>query len=608
MVRRSLDRRVHGWAGCAVDDAAVAGPRAIDPLPSGRIDMGHDEDRSDGEDPGAEAAPGEAVDPAAATRLTSDPIEEAETVVRPRSGGPPADAKRAPASASEPADAEAATRVASRPTPRREPRPAPSSVPAPPAIESSGVGPGDILFGEYEIVEVLGAGGMGEVYRARHRRLGEFRAIKMMHADLATKQGANEFFLREAKALLAVRHPAVVHCHDLLSDERGRVYLVMEMIEGISLSDRMEDGPLPADEVVQLGARLAAGLQAAHACGVVHRDLSPDNVVLPDGRVDQAKLIDFGIAKILEEGQGTIVDGFKGKLGFASPEQLGFFGGRIDGRSDFYSLGLVLIAAVLGRPMGMGTTVVEAVDARRAFQRVPDEIPIGLRSTIEPLLALDPDDRPRNVEPLFVSPGSLSRGHETGRSASSVGVPRAGPRIGAGRIAIAAAAIAVGVAGYWFSSRVESPATDPSAATGPVPVAVVEEVAVEPTAAPEPARESAKAGSGDEKRRLTALDNLRIVGLLRGAETALAENRLQSPKGDNAYEKYRDVLAIDPDNQAARRGLVAVAGRYLGLAERALAKSDLEQARTYLARASSIAPHHPDLDAVRAEVEQATVR
>ena len=582
--------------------------------------MAQDEDRSDAQGPGGAAAPGAHVDPDAATRVGDDPIADAETVIRPRVAHEGADRAVAEprgdavlrsgdpaASASPGVDADAATRVA----PPRADRPAsrPPTAPAAP-IETTGIEPGSILFGEYEIVEVLGAGGMGEVYRARHRRLGEFRAIKMMHADLATRQGANEFFLREAKALLAVRHPAVVHCHDLLSDERGRVYLVMEMIEGISLSDRLVEGPLPADQVVLLGARLAAGLQAAHACGVVHRDLSPDNVVLPGGRVEQAKLIDFGIAKILEEGQGTIIDGFKGKLGFASPEQLGFFGGRIDGRSDFYSLGLVLIAAVLGRPMGMGTTVVEAVDARRAFQRVPDEIPVGLRSTIEPLLALDPDDRPRNVEPLFVSPTSAQRGLGPVHGDPANALKRGRTGIGGVRMAIAAAAIALGVGGYWMSSRVDAPASvaTPDAEQTAVVDTPTPLAAVAPVVPAAPVAEAAEVAAVAQPRRLSALENLRIVGLLRGAETALAENRLQNPKGDNAYEKYREVLKIDPDNQAARKGLVAVAGRYLGLVEAALSKSDLEQARNYLARAAAIAPHHPDLDAVRSEVDAAKTR
>ncbi len=391
----------------------------------------------------------------------------------------------APSAAPAGADAyEAETRVLNLPEDKTSPPPvstrstsspkgaaSSSKLPPPTPIDSArGLVPGTILFGEYEIMNVLCVGGMGEVYRARHRRLDEFRAIKVMHAELSKKKGAIEFFYREAKALLAVRHPVVVHCHDLLSDEAGRVYLIMEMIEGIPLSKRMNDGPLAPDEVAILGARVSHGLSAAHRKGVIHRDVSPDNIVLPNGRVQEAKLIDFGIAKILQEGEGTIVDGFKGKLSYASPEQLGFFGGKLDGRSDFYSLGLVLIAAALGRPMSMGTSVMEAVDARRELSSLPDEIPMGLRSAIQPLLALDPDERPKHVDRLFVAPCTLEGAADSdlygaGGIASQQTSPRRadGSRVGlfAG---IAAAGAVVIAGGLYLAGGVEAPTmTAPSA-------------------------------------------------------------------------------------------------------------------------------------------------
>jgi serine/threonine-protein kinase len=494
-------------------------------------------------------------------------------------------------------DVDAATRVSDR---SYQKGPAPDAAPEP---QTTGIEPGSVLFGEYEIIEVLGAGGMGEVYKARHRRLGEYRAIKMMHAELSGKKGANEFFLREAKALLAVRHPGVVHCHDLLSDEQGRVYLIMELIEGPSLSELMDEGPLSADDVVVLGARLASGLSAAHACGVVHRDVSPDNVVLPGGDIAKAKLIDFGIAKILQQGQGTIVEGFKGKLGYASPEQLGFFGGNIDGRSDFYSLGLVLCAAALGRPMGMGKTVVEAVDARRQLQTVPDEIPVGLRSAIMPLLALDPADRPEMVERLF-----LARSPAAGVGGSGALGKLWAP-------IVAALAVAAGVAGFLLSGGGPEPAPGPAPTTASQakPPEPAPKAAQPKAKAAEPAKTAASAG-GDAKpkapvkRQLTALDKVKIMGLLRGAETALAENRLQSPKGNNAYEKYRSVLALDPENRTAKQGLMQVASRYLSLSRGASSAGRLEEAREYMARGASIAAHHPDLDATREALQAASAQ
>ncbi len=463
------------------------------------------------------------------------------------------------------------------------------------------ISPGAVLFGEYVIEEVLGSGGMGEVYKARHRALGEFRAIKVLHAEISKKKSTAALFLREAKALLSVRHPAVVHCHDLLSDEDGRVFLVMELIEGIPLKERMAAGPLSIEEVTLLGGRLAAGLHAAHEQGVVHRDISPDNIVLEGGDVTRAKLIDFGIAKLLESGQGTVVEGFKGKLSYASPEQLGFFGGRIDGRSDLYSLGLVLCAASLGHPIGMGKTVVEAVDARRSLQTLPDQIPVGLRSALAPLLALDPKERPERAERLFLASDSLagltsysSRGHADPRPGSTL------TRIGWGLGVF----LILGLAGYWwgaegsFSSRESSlPEADrlrqeEGLAESLAPPANPEDTGTGRTLAPSRPEGSLRAPS--------ALDGLKIVGLLRGARDALAEDRLRRPRGDNAYEKYQAVLALDPGNADAEKGLVKVAGRYLALAKSEIGKGDLEKAAHYLSEAVQVAPRHPGVASVQA--------
>ncbi len=489
---------------------------------------------------------------------------------------------------------------ASESTPAAEAPPAARPAAPTPIDSERGLLPGTVLFGEYEIVNVLGVGGMGEVYRAKHRRLEEHRAIKVMHAELSRKKGAGEFFYREAKALLAVRHPAVVHCHDLLSDDEGRVYLIMEMIEGIPLSKKMNDGPLSPDDVAILGARVAHGLSAAHRKGVIHRDVSPDNIVLPNGRVQEAKIIDFGIAKLLDDGEGTIVDGFKGKLSYASPEQLGFFGGKIDGRSDFYSLGLVLVAAAQGRPMGMGTTVVEAVDARRSLETLPDEIPVGLRSAIQPLLALDPDDRPKYVDRLFVVPGGLDGATDTG-SISTGGVVRSGgakqksqSRTGLIAGAGVAAAILVG-GGLYLGLRDGGATTDPGVAIESRETRDEGGKAVVEGASPaEPSRGAveekkpatiAKQPEAPKPRRVSAGDRIKIIGLINNARLALEENRLMSPANDNAYDRYRRVLELDPSDKRAKVGLREVAARYVGMADRAVTKGNLDQARTFVDRA-----------------------
>ncbi len=480
-----------------------------------------------------------------------------------------------------------------------EPTPSEIAVPArAPAAPLHGLAPGTVLFGEYEIVDVLGAGGMGEVYRARHRRLGETRAIKVMHPNVASDPRAAELFDREAKALLSVRHEAVVNCHDLLSDAEGRVYLVMEMIDGISLADRIRSGgALSVDEVATLARRVGSGLAAAHARGVIHRDLSPDNIILPGGRAEHAKLIDFGIAKVLASGQQTILEGFKGKLGYASPEQLGFFDGRIDGRSDVYSLGLVLYAAATGAALPMGSSVVEAVDARRQRTGVPHACPAALRADIDAMLALHPEDRPATLDGRFGAGAAGSRPATAGAERRSWGRPALlGVAAAAlAGLAAAAAVIALRPAGELDAQPVavvDVPETAPAPTSAPAAEGVA---AVKP---PEPAPAPAAAPAPRRADRVaSAKGRLRVMGLLRGAQSALERDALTAPAGDNAYEKFREALSLDAGNREAKSGIQATAARCIALAREALERGDLTAADGYLAQARKVSPRHPDLAA-----------
>lgn len=259
--------------------------------------------------------------------------------------------------------------------------------------------PGTILFGVYEILGVLGGGGMGWVYRARHTQLASLRAIKVIRPDLTANANMEQLFVREARALMQLNHDAIVHCHDLLSED-GRVYLVMELVEGPSLEEVLRDGPISTEEVRLLMRRIGAGLAAAHAVGVVHRDISPGNIILPDGRAEHAKLIDFGVAAVATVPGQTLVGDFKGKLAYASPEQFGLYGGKVDSRSDIYSFGLVLAEAASGAPIPMGQTFYEAVEIRKAEPRIPPNVPAALRNEISPLLQPDPKDRPQSAADL----------------------------------------------------------------------------------------------------------------------------------------------------------------------------------------------------------------
>lgn len=273
----------------------------------------------------------------------------------------------------------------------------PNKLAAGAAGDEGGIKPGTILLHTYQILNVVGTGGMGEVYRARHLQLGTFHAVKVVRPELVASQTARSLFVQEASVLREVRHDAIVQYDGLFQDEGGRVYLVMEFVEGERLSDRLrERGALSAGEVWKLYGRLARGLAAVHGRGVVHRDLSPDNIILPGGHPERAKLIDFGIAKLEEARKKPSAedDGFAGKYAFASPEQLGAFGGQVDARSDLYSLGLVLTAAALGQPLPMGINKEEALLARRKVPRLPRAIPRGLRKELRTLLKPDLHGRP----------------------------------------------------------------------------------------------------------------------------------------------------------------------------------------------------------------------
>src|SRR5215813_1200507 len=248
--------------------------------------------------------------------------------------------------------------------------------------------PGTLLGNTYVIEALLARGGMGEVYRARHVELGTEHAIKTILPNLADDPKIVQLFREEARKLGRLNSEAVVDYQGFFRDERGLRYLVTEFVEGESLGQVLHRRRLEPDEVLRLRNRLALGLAAAHEMGVVHRDVSPDNILLPDGDIDRAKLIDFGIAKSIDPSSQTVVGSdFAGKYSYVSPEQVGLYGGRVDLRSDIYSLGLVLAAAAMGfgRKLDMGSSAPSMIAAR---QQVPDlsAVPASLRPIIAPIL------------------------------------------------------------------------------------------------------------------------------------------------------------------------------------------------------------------------------
>ena len=264
-----------------------------------------------------------------------------------------------------------------------------------------GVPPGTRLNGIYEIDEMIGAGGMGEIYKSHEIQTGAAVAIKMLLPDVADNEISLALFRREAAALHHLPHDAIVR-YFLFTVEPilQRPYLAMEFVDGRSLSDMLQDGALPFEQLVKLLRRIAAGFQAAHDRGIIHRDVSPDNIIVPHGDVTKAKIIDFGIARSTQIGDPTIIgSGFAGKQNYVSPEQVGLYGGDITAKSDIYSLGLVLYYAASGEKLDMGGSQFDLVEKRR---RIPDleAVDARFRPMLRQMLEPDPARRLASMDEI----------------------------------------------------------------------------------------------------------------------------------------------------------------------------------------------------------------
>jgi serine/threonine-protein kinase len=321
--------------------------------------------------------------------------------------------------------------------------------------------PGTRLNGIYEIDELIDVGGMGEVYKGHSIQTGDAVAIKLMLPEFAENEAALALFRREASALHNLQHDAIVRYYVFTVEPvLRRPYLAMEFVEGRSLSKLLQDnGPLPFEAVRSLMRRVATGLQAAHERGIVHRDVTPGNIIIPGGDVARAKIIDFGIARSSEFGDRTIIgSGFAGKHNYVSPEQLGLFGGNVTAKSDIYSFGLVLFQALTGCALDMGGTQLQIVEKRRVLPEL-GAIDMRLRPLLERMLQPNPAQRLDSMAAVAAwSLGAQMSGGPSGMATASDPRSRAGAkaRKGGGRAWRSAAAAVVvillfaGGAGYYY--------------------------------------------------------------------------------------------------------------------------------------------------------------
>ena len=262
-------------------------------------------------------------------------------------------------------------------------------------------------LGPYEVISALGAGGMGEVYRARDTKLGRDVALKVVSDTFTQDPERVARFHREAQLLAALNHPNIATIHGL-EDSQGSQFLVMEVVEGGTLADRLTSGALPVPEALAIARQVAAALQAAHEKGIIHRDLKPANIAFSaDGQV---KVLDFGLAKALESGTGSAIDSpalvtrsptlslaatqagmILGTAAYMEPEQAK--GKPADKRSDIWAFGCVLYEMLTGRRAFEGEdasdTMAAVLRAEPEWSTLPRSVPPAVQDLIHGCLAKD---------------------------------------------------------------------------------------------------------------------------------------------------------------------------------------------------------------------------
>ena len=332
--------------------------------------------------------------------------------------------------------------------------------------------PGERLNG-YEIVALLGAGGMGEVYRARDTRLKRDVALKVLPERLAADEAAFERFGREARAVAALSHPNILAVFDVGQSGPAH-YVVFELLEGASLRERLDQGPLPIRKAVDYARQTADGLAAAHGRGIVHRDIKPDNLfITDDGRV---KILDFGLAQSASvahasdattgvtarapiTGAGTVL----GTVGYMAPEQVR--GQAVDHRADIFSLGATLFEMCTGTRAFKGATAADTMSAVLSADppefTVAGPTPPALERILRRCLEKQPTERFQSARDLAFALESLS--HVSAPASGSVPALDAppAPRGGSANAAIAAAvalAIGVGAGAFVWRGREAAPA------------------------------------------------------------------------------------------------------------------------------------------------------
>ncbi|HTS62632.1 MAG TPA: serine/threonine-protein kinase [Candidatus Acidoferrales bacterium] len=370
-------------------------------------------------------------------------------------------------------------------------------------------------IGHYQILEKLGSGGMGEIFKAQDPRLNRFVAIKSLSASGAEDPERRRRFTQEAQAASALNHPNIITIYDVLT-EGGTDYMVMEFIAGRTLAERIPKGGLAVAEALQYGVQIADALRTAHAAGIIHRDLKPGNVMVTDSGL--VKVLDFGLAKIdtaalseetqtLRAAPMTIEGSILGTVSYMSPEQAQ--GRKVDARSDIFSFGVLLYEMVTGEKAFSADSSISTIasilrDEVRPisdFASVPNELEEAIRRSVRK----DPGERWQTMEEMFQALTAVKQKFDSGHltvpgiahSAKATTQPRK-RKLWIPVVAASALVVAGGLDWWWFT-RQHRPATARPAEAALVP----------PKAAPPPTT-----GEKPEPRGPAVLTNQDVIAMV----------------------------------------------------------------------------------------------
>jgi hypothetical protein len=334
---------------------------------------------------------------------------------------------------------------------------------------------------QYQLIEKLGAGGMGEVYKARDTRLNRFVAMKVLPEAMSADPERRRRFVQEAQAASALNHPNIITIYDIVSDA-GIQYMVMEYVNGKTLLELVPKGGLPAPQTIRYAVQMTDALSAAHAAGIVHRDLKPANVMVTGSGL--VKLLDFGLAKLINpvavdatsrtathiDAPLTVEGTMMGTVNYMSPEQAE--GRKLDARSDVFSFGAVLYEMLTGRCAFIGSSPLSTLSAvlRDPVQPIVElapDVPFELERIVDTCLKKAPDQRFQSMRDVQVALAALQRQADTGEIYAAPTVrttrppgaamppppsrPRASRALAAAVVLVLA--IAAGAGAYWWVTR-----------------------------------------------------------------------------------------------------------------------------------------------------------